>query len=74
MKIFKVVKILREQIEMLAEDSKNCVPGELPQNSNAMAELDRALLTDICFGFVVFCLGTYFVKNFTIFIIKLCRR
>lgn len=46
MKIFKVVKILREQIEMLAEDSKNCVPGELPQNSNAMAELDRALLTD----------------------------
>lgn len=73
MKIFKVVKILCEQIEMLAEDSKNCVPGELPQNSHAMAELGRELLMDICFGFVVLCLGAYFVKNFTIFIIKLCR-
>ena len=34
-------ELLRQQMELLIEESKNCVPGELSQNPQAVAKISK---------------------------------
>lgn len=44
-----LTKILREQVELLAEASKECSPEELVELSNSMAKLCLAYLQFDCY-------------------------
>jgi len=65
-RMINAIKIICNQMELLAEDSKKeSLPGEceLSQNSQAMAELNKELLKYGCFGLILFCFGSYFIKK-----------
>lgn len=71
----KSIEILRKQMGLLVEDSENgTLPGELSRNSRALAELNAELLKYGWSILVIFGFSYYLIKNFTIFIVKLCRR
>lgn len=72
--MFKTGKILYKQMELLAKDSGNCMPGELPKNSQAMAELNKELFKHRCASFIFLCFCHYLVRNFAKFVIEFCRR
>lgn len=67
-------ELLRQQMELLIEESKNCVPGELSQNSQAVAKISKELFKYSCSSFILFCFLGYLVKNFAVLLIKFCRR
>jgi len=73
-RMINAIKILCNQMELLAEDSKKeSLLGafKLSQNSQAMAELNKELLKYGCFGFILFCFGSYFIKSFVVFICRI---
>ncbi len=67
-------EILYQQQELLIEDSKNCMPGELAKNSQAMAKISKELFKHRCVTFVVLCFIGYLTKDFAVKIIKFRRR
>lgn len=66
--------ILHQQMELLIEESKNCVPGELSKNSQAVAKISKELFKYSCASVILFGFLGYLVKNFTVLLIKFCRR
>lgn len=71
--IFKVRKILYKQMELLLQNSEDCVPGDLQNNSRGMAELGKELLKYELVEVVVFLLCGYFMGSLLEFIAQLCR-
>lgn len=61
-------EILRQQLELLAEESKDTLPAinELSENSLAMAEISKELFKRKCFATVFFIVFCYFIKCFVI--------
>lgn len=69
--MWKERRILRQQLELLAENSKRGSADELPRNSSAMAELFKSLR----FNEVIFAVMLMdFIINFVILIHKLFGR
>jgi len=66
--------LLHQQMELLIEESKNCVPGELSKNSQAVAKISKELFKYSCASVILFGFLGYLVKNFTVLLIKFCRR
>lgn len=58
-------EILRQQLELLAEESKKTYPAsnELSQNSLAMVAIGNALLKRKCFTIVFAVTFTYFIMS-----------
>ena len=46
--------LLRQQMELLIEESKNSVPGELAKNSQAVAKISKELFKYSCSSFIFF--------------------
>lgn len=67
-------ELLRQQMELLIEESKNCVPGELSQNSQAVAKISKELFKYSCSSLILFCFLGYLVKNISVLLVKFCRR
>ncbi|MCM1191984.1 MAG: hypothetical protein NC123_17040 [Butyrivibrio sp.] len=61
-------ELLRKQLELLAEESKDTCPAsnELSQNSFAMAKISNELLKRKCLSFMFAVALGYFIKCFTI--------
>lgn len=69
-------EFLRQQMELLAEESKGSLPEELPKLTSAMCQIYRTLLYPpggavfhTCFFFV----GAYFVISVLVHVKKLFR-
>lgn len=73
MGIFKEQKILYKQMELLLQNSEDCVPGDLQNNSRGMAELSRELLKYELVELVVFIFCGYLMGNLLEFVARLCR-
>ena len=67
-------ELLHQQMELLKKEKKNSVPGELSQNSQAVAKISKELFKYSCSSFILFCFLGYLVKNFAVLLIKFCRR
>ena len=52
-------ELLRQQMELLIEESKNCMPGELSQNSQAVAKTRSYLSTVVP---VLYCLASWVIS------------
>lgn len=63
-------ELLRQQMELLIEESKNCVPGELSQNSQAVAKISKELFKYSCSSLILFCFLGYLVKNISVLLVK----
>ena len=48
-------ELLRQQMELLIEESKNCMPGELSQNSQAVAKISKVVP-------VLYCLASWVIS------------
>lgn len=71
--MFKTGKILYKQMELLAKDSGNCMPGELPKNSQAMTEIGKVLLKYKLFETAMSLLCAYLVGCFLELVVQLLR-
>ena len=67
-------KLLKQQIELLVEESKNYLPGtnELSNNSHAVVAISKQL-TYNRFWCLLLCFMGYLFIYLMIFIVKLCR-
>jgi len=71
-------KILRQQLELLAEHSRIRGMDQIPQCSEAMVRVYRELNQGICesilFALLAFGVGAYLLYSVSVKLIKLCRR
>lgn len=69
-------ELLCQQMKLLAEESKNALPKELPELANAMCEIYKTLKSPsghAAFGACFFFISTYFVIRFLVHVQKLLR-
>lgn len=61
-------ELLRQQLELLAEESKNTYPATntLSENSKAMVQISKELFKRKCFAIMLFIAFHYFISGFTI--------
>ena len=71
-------KILRQQLELLAEHSRICGIDQIPECSEAMVrvaqELNHGIRETILFALLTFGVSFYLLYSLSVKLIKLCRR
>lgn len=71
-------KILRQQLELLAEHSRICGIDQIPECSEAMVrvaqELNYGIRETILFALLAFGVSFYLLYSLSVKLIKLCRR
>lgn len=69
---FERRRLLKQQMELLSEESKRPLPGNEKDYAYAMSAINKEL-SRIDFTFLLFCSLAYFISCFTIHVIKIRR-